>query len=379
MNNNKLSVLLVDDEPEIIEMFEVILEKEKYTILKALSAEEAMELIDGQEFDIIVSDMRMTGATGLDVLKYINKKKHRSKFIIQTAYATVDIAIQAMKKGAYDFITKPVNLIHFKAIIEKCRTRILTEVENRQLKSDNLRLEELNEIKEKFIAITNHEIRTPLTILKGYTDLMEMYTQEYDDPDIKTTITTIKSTLKDLEFIAQRMHNISRFNVNKEESSPAKLELFHVVETVVEQLKIVIKDRELDLLLKRPKDYAYTFIDEHHLKIAVSEVIQNSIKFTKDGGKISISFQLEDDFVELHIKDNGIGISEDSKDKIFQIFYEAQDVMNHSTSKSKFMGSSLGIGLSLVKDICEKYGIHYRLDSELEKGTEFTFRFRREK
>ena len=379
MNNNKLSVLLVDDEPEIIEMFEVILEQEKYTISKALSAEEAMEQIDQTEFDIIVSDMRMTGATGLDVLKYINKKKHRSKFIIQTAYATVDIAIQAMKKGAYDFITKPVNLIHFKAIIEKCRTRILTEVENRQLKSDNLRLEELNEIKEKFIAITNHEIRTPLTILKGYTDLMDMYTEEYDDPDIKTTIGTIKSTLRDLEFIAQRMHNISRFNVNKEESSPSKLELFHIVETVVEQLKIVVKDRDLEIKLKQPNDYAYTFIDEHHLKIAISEVVQNAIKFTKDGGKINISIQIEDEFIELHIKDNGIGISDDSKDKIFQIFYEAQDVMNHSTSKSRFMGSSLGIGLSLVKDICEKYGIHYRLDSEVNKGTVFTFRFKREK
>lgn len=373
--DDKLYLLIVDDEDVIVEMYTQIVDESLFHVYTSNSAESAISLMKNLKFDIVVSDLRMAGSTGMEILKYINEEHLATKFIMQTGYATVDTAIQAMKEGAYDFITKPVNLLHLKALLSKCRDSILTEKENLQLRSDNVRLEELNSIKEKFIAITNHELRTPLTIIKGYTDLMGLYIDDNTDEGLRDAINTIKMTLIDMDDIVSRMHNISSFNSNKITSEHVAVDLSQIITVMLKKFEIILKERNLNLEIHSPETPVIVQADKKNIRDAISEVFQNAIKFTEDGGTITITVTDDEQNNIVKISDTGIGISEDERDKIFDVFYESQNILYHSSGGSKFMGSSLGIGLSLVKEICEESNYDYKLESEIEKGTTFTFYF----
>jgi signal transduction histidine kinase len=101
----------------------------------------------------------------------------------------------------------------------------------------------------------------------------------------------------------------------------------------------------------------------------ISELIQNSIRNTRDGGEITLGARQENDFLIMWVKDNGIGIPEEEQGKIFDSFYEVADVKQHTSSNSRFGGGGIGIGLSLVKRVVETHGGALRLDSAPGRGT----------
>lgn len=374
-SSSKLLLLIVDDEEAILNMYEQVVDQELFNVYTAESAETAILLMKNISVDIVLSDLRMVSDSGLDILKYIHSEELNTKFIMQTGYATVNTAVEAMKFGAYDFIQKPVNLNYLAALLSRVRERILTERENEKLKTDNLRLEELNEIKEKFIAITNHELRTPLTILKGYTDLLGLFTSESNDDNLTDAVETIAGTVVDMDNIVSRMHNMTRFAKQKVPEIKDTFDLNLTLLSLKQQYHLVLKDRKHECDFSFPNEATFVTGDEQHIKKAISEIIQNAVKFTEDGGVIRIKLSEEDSRYALSVEDTGVGIPADEHEKIFDIFYEVQDLLYHSSSDTKFMGSSLGIGLALVKDICKANGIEYTLKSEPTIGTTFTFFF----
>ena len=376
MENKQLTILLVDDEPEILNLFKAALDQSIYDIFTAEDANTAIEMLKTTQLDIVVSDFKMPGEfSGIDILYHINSNNLNTKFILQTAFATVELAIKAMKNGAFDFLLKPVNILHFTAVVEKCASIIKTERENTELKSDNERLNELNKLKEKFITITNHELRTPLTILKGYTDLLECYMEDIDSNDIKQSVDTIQTTLSDFEYVIKRMHSASRLNHSKYTYEPKQLNLNTFVEEIITQFKIITTSREISIHFECQEESIDLTNDPNLLKKALREIIQNSVRFTPNGGHVNVSLIQKNDIIELTIQDSGVGIPKESMEYIFDMFYEAQDVMHHSTSQSNFMGSSLGIGLYLVKEISEICSFEIKVKSQPSNGTQFILHF----
>jgi two-component system NtrC family sensor kinase len=372
----KINLLIVDDEEPIVEMYSHIVDKTYFSITTAFSAEGAMDILKNIPIDVVVSDYRMGGSnSGLDLLRFINNEGLKCKFIMQTGYATVDTAIQAMKEGAFDFVTKPLNLLHFKSILDKCRERIITEQENIKLKSENIKLEELNIIKEKFIAITNHELRTPLTILKGYADLLEIYTSEYDDKDLIETMDIIKSTVNDMDAIIQRMHHVTSFSSKKIKLEIKEFDLNKMLQLLLKQFDIIATSHFLKIEYESNLEIANYLGDEKYIKEACSEILQNAIKFTPDNGLIKVKLYTSDNQFVVQFIDNGIGIEEIDRERIFDIFYESQDILHHTTTKQNNLGSSLGVGLSLVKEICQAHNIQYKIESTRQKGSSFFLYF----
>jgi signal transduction histidine kinase len=375
--NSKLLLLIVDDEESILNMYEQVVDATLFNVYTAESAETAILLMKNIAVDIVLSDLRMVSDSGLDILKYIHTEKLQTKFIMQTGYATVNTAVEAMKFGAYDFIQKPVNLNYLAALLARVRERILTERENIQLKTDKLRLEELNEMKEKFIAITNHELRTPLTILKGYSDLLSIYLEDSQDKQLEDAVATISNTIADMDTVVSRMHNMTRFAKNKIPTLNETFDLNVLLLSLKQQFHIILRDRKQNCKFSFSNSGAFVTGDEKHIKKAISEVLQNAIKFTEDEGDISVVLRDNGSEYALEISDSGVGIEKSEQAKVFEIFYEVQNLLYHSTSDSKFMGSSLGIGLALVKDICQANNIRYELQSKPKQGTRFTFFFQK--
>jgi signal transduction histidine kinase len=375
LKNYKLSLLLVDDEPQMLDLLKAIVNEEEFVVITAENGKKALEFLKQHEFDIIISDMNMPGnISGLDLLNFVKDKNLPTKFIMQTGYATVELAIEAMKKGAFDFLTKPVSLAHFTALLNKSRKAALTERENLILRTDNARLVELNKIKEKFIAITNHELRTPITILKGYLDLLETHIFQIENENAKKSFDTIKITMYDFESLIERMHMISQLQETKIKRNNLKFDLFSILEELELQLEPSFRKRKLNFSLSSGPGH-FLKNDKFLIKLAISEVLQNSIRFTANGGKISIKTEQENEKISLFIEDSGIGINVKDKENIFELFYEGGDSFNHSTSRDGFLGSSMGIGLAIVKLISEACNFETDIKSVEGEGTRFSFSF----
>lgn len=112
-------ILLVDDEKDLLEWLSVVLEKEGYSVRSTVSAEEALKIFRAEQFDMIISDIRMTPVSGIELLRQV--KNHNPEIIVLmiTAYASVDTAIKALRYGAYDYLIKPFKLDDIKLVIKK--------------------------------------------------------------------------------------------------------------------------------------------------------------------------------------------------------------------------------------------------------------------
>jgi len=127
-------ILVVDDEQSMCDFMEIMLAKEGYNVQTSISGDQAIQKASAENYDLIIADMMMPNMTGLDLLKKIKKARPAQEFIVMTAFASVDTAIQAMKEGAIDYITKPFKVDEIKLVIEKSISRKKLKAENESLK-----------------------------------------------------------------------------------------------------------------------------------------------------------------------------------------------------------------------------------------------------
>jgi DNA-binding NtrC family response regulator len=131
---NFLNLLIVDDERSIREACREVAQSLGFTAYSADSAEHAFRLLDGQPFDAVLLDLRLPGAGGLDALRRIKERRPDAVVIVVTGYGTVQSAVQAMKNGAYDYVTKPFSLDELKLLLERVASHLKLKSENRMLR-----------------------------------------------------------------------------------------------------------------------------------------------------------------------------------------------------------------------------------------------------
>src|SRR3954471_9117351 len=129
------TLLLVDDEASNVESLQRIFEREGMNILTAVDGREALDALRKQRIDVVLTDLMMPGMTGVDILKAVRSIAPETEVILMTAYGTVETAVEAMKEGAYDFITKPLKRAHMLRVVGKAMERQTLVAENRALRS----------------------------------------------------------------------------------------------------------------------------------------------------------------------------------------------------------------------------------------------------
>ena len=130
---NTYRVLIVDDEKSMREFLSIMLRKEGYAVTVAAHGPEALALIDKEIFDVVISDVKMPGLSGIDVLKAVKAAAPSTIVLMMTAYASTETAVEAMREGAYDYLTKPFSLGQIDVIVKRMADRLSLEAENRQL------------------------------------------------------------------------------------------------------------------------------------------------------------------------------------------------------------------------------------------------------
>ena len=374
MSSEVTNILVIEDEDQVRQSYEDMFSFFGYEVESVPNGREGMSRITKKDYDIVVTDLNMPEMNGIEVLKYIKKKKPYIEVIVITGYATLENAIEAMKVGAYDYFAKPIDIEHVRIVLSKCVRQIQSRKENEELRSLTQRLKELNELKDKFITITNHELRTPVTVLKGYIELIDYFLEDNRNENINEAIEIVTETMRELVGIVEQMHDISSFDYGKKRMVTVDVEIEKILELIYKEMKVLFEKRKIKFDLNLDRSGLVVSGDDKQLKRSLRELLQNALKFTPEGGHVELEYSINKKNKKLYIKvkDNGIGVPSNKLDLIFEPFYEVQNVINHMTSKTEFMGGGIGLGLTLAKEVFESHEGELLLESEENRGSTFT-------
>ena len=373
-NNQKTKILLIEDERDVLESYVDMLSLLGYETGMAENGKDGLEKLKKDKYDIVLTDLNMPVMNGLETLRRIKKKDADIEVIVITGFATIENAIGAMKQGAFDYITKPVSIDHVKIVLSKCIQQINARRENKKLRDLNTQLSELNDLKNKFITITNHELRTPLAVLKGYVDLLDMEVNRKEGSEQDEYLGIITNTITEMINMVEYMHDLSGFEKLGETNNKSTFDINDLVQSVFKEVKVLFDNRKINLSLNLEEKPINVYAEKRILKKAVSELVQNALKFTNENGSVSLiikNIELKNK-VFIKVEDTGIGIPHDKIELIFEPFYEVQDVMHHFSSKTDFMGGGIGVGLSLAKEAVESNDGEIAVESTPGQGSVFT-------
>ena len=361
-------ILVVDDEAPIRMLWERFLTRWGYSHALAENGQQALELIRATPFQLVITDLTMPVMSGQELIHVLKREQPNVEVIVTTGHGTIEVAVELMKAGVFDFITKPISFNHAELIVKKCLDQIHSRRENERLRQMNRDLEAINRVKEKFIAITNHELRTPVSVLSN---IVEMLAQELRGGDLEPLVRMMERSSRQLTEIVSQMHEISEAKSNRLDLQLSQFPVAHVASEVVEEFALTLQRRRQQVRLEIPDELLLNG-DRAKFKKVVRELVQNAIKFTPDGGEIVVFAQpLPEQRVELQVRDTGIGIAQEHLQHIFDLFYEAGDTLHHHTSQDDFLGGGMGVGLSIIRDIVVAHGGEMQVVSEPGKGSTF--------
>jgi hypothetical protein len=239
----------------------------------------------------------------------------------------------------------------------------------RELEASNQTLRRLDQIKDDFIQLTAHELRTPLTIVYGYSRLVQ--TSEAirrvmtNDPEAEACLTGLIDSIERLRSVVSEIITVSRVASGRVDLKLGIINFVDMMKKVVEGYVPILEQRRLQVVYHTENWPAVFYADGALLELAFSNILSNAIKYTPDGGMITIDAAARDaQTVLISVRDTGIGIDPEEQERIFDRFYTAGDTQLHSSSKTAFRGGGLGLGLAISRGVVEAHGGRIWVESE---------------
>ena len=214
---------------------------------------------------------------------------------------------------------------------------------------------------QRFVSDASHELRTPVTVILGYSDLLSRWGRE--NPEVLDEgIESIRSEAEDMQQLIEKLLFLARTDQKRQVLHKEEMELSELVEDIMRKMEMVEKEHEISL---SRNDKGRIYADPVLMRQMLRIFLDNAVKYTPAGGRISLSSEHEGNCIHLAISDTGIGIAPEHQEKVFERFYR----VDASRSKAEGGVSGTGLGLSIARWIAEQHGIELRLESETGKGT----------
>lgn len=365
----KLTILICDDEPGMrmavaraLRNFSIhireIDQEVSFDVKEADTGEMAVDMIMAETPDILLLDYKLPGINGLEVLGRIQSKQNEMLTVMITAYASLDTAVTATKRGAYDFLAKPFTPDELKRIIRKVASNFLLQRQARRL------AEEKRKIRFQFISVLTHELKAPLAAIEGYLQIMKNHVagDQIDDYD-----RVIDRTMIRLDGMQKLIYDL--LDMTRLESGMKKRELVeaNVVEAAVRALETAEPEairRGITITLHE-KEPVMMIADTSELDIIFNNLVSNAVKYNRDNGSVDVHIQHDNATVSITVKDTGIGMSKEDTERLFNDFVR---IKNEKTRN--ILGS--GLGLSILKKLADLYEGSVHVDSELDVGSTFS-------
>ncbi|MEO6188442.1 MAG: hybrid sensor histidine kinase/response regulator [Ginsengibacter sp.] len=362
-------ILIVDDTPENLISLKKVLEKNGFQVDTASSGEEALKKVLKNSYVLIILDVQMPGMDGFEVAQAItgySKAKETAIIFLSAANTEIKFIKQGYLSGGLDYITKPVEM---NILLLKVKTFYRLNDQSRKLKEmQKALLEEIEYRKEaeskkdEFISIASHELKTPLTSIKGYLQLLDRNIESSSADTIKSQLRKVQAQVEKLNSLISELLDISRIEGGELRFNKREISIDDLLSNVIETIHETNPDITISLIGQAGNKI---FADEMRIEQVVVNFLTNSIKYSPKNKEIHINVKIGDDQLYVGVKDFGIGMMKEHLEKIFQKFYRVED------TSLQFQG--LGIGLYICKQIIERHGGKIGVNSNLGEGSEFYF------
>lgn len=369
--DRKPLVLVVDDMPRNLQVLSTILDNEGYDITFANNGKQAIEVANSASPDLILLDVMMPEMDGFEACKILksNDKTKDIPIIFITGRSQSEDIVEGFKAGAVDYVTKPFNTIE---MISRIQNHLELKLSKDKMVETNHKLEEYrNELeqtisaKDKFFSIIAHDLRGPFS---GFIGLTSMLMEDYEDlqkDDVITISNSLNSSAKQLYELLENLLEWSRSQMGKMEYNAVNLDWFDIIVKINTLLDAKSREKNISLI-NDVKQNTYVFADSNMVNTILRNLVSNALKFTEEGGTITIANEISDDMQSVSVTDTGIGMPDDAMDKIFRI---DSKYTTPGTNNEK----GTGLGLILCKELVEKMGGNIKVSSTLGEGTTFTF------
>ena len=372
-------ILVVDDEEEIRDfLYKALSRMGGFHVEVAETAEEALQKIEKDQFDLVLTDLKMPKMDGLQLVTEIAKSKPEILTIMMTGHGTIDSALEAMKRGASDYLMKPLNLdeliIRIRKVLEERQRFVRLKDFADKLEKANQELRKIDAMKSEFVSVASHELRTPLAAIKNSVQLMlSGKTGEINENQVKF-LSMAERNINRLTNILNDLLNLSKIESGKIELKFEDIELKGIIELTASSLRIQADGKSIQIEVEVPEQIPAVYGDPEKIEQILTNIIGNSIKFTAEGGKILITAKLLSPekeggprhTVAVYVKDTGIGIPPEHLEPIFEKFHQVEGSLHRSVSGT-------GLGLAITKGLVEAHQGKIWVESEVGKGSTFTF------
>src|SRR5438552_7153277 len=379
---DKSTILIVDDDPALLQALPQVLylRLDGIEVHTSDSALEALKLIREYNYDAIVSDIRMPGMDGLELLEKIQELRPDTPTLLITGHGEHDLAVRALRGGAYDFIQKPIDRDYLVAALQRA---IQTYQLRRKVKVQQLALElharslermvqqrtkelvEANAAKDKFLSIVSHELKTPLTSLKGMTQLFRRQVERADAAQIVSMgLADMERSIRRMEVLVNDLLDSSLIETNMFVLHRKRCDLVELCRQLIDEYTAGAGPA---LTFEVPGEPVEVEVDANRFSQVIINLLSNARKYSPKGSPITVTLQQVGYEAIVSVRDAGIGIPVEMQASIFEPFFRVPDVEVQTGSHT-----GLGLGLYISRKIVERHGGHIDVQSVPGQGSTFS-------
>jgi signal transduction histidine kinase len=367
-------ILVADDEPDletlIQQKFRHQIRAGAVSFVFVRDGMEALSVLEAnQDVDLVVTDINMPRMDGLTLLEKVQQIEGNLSTIIVSAYGDMANIRTAMNRGAFDFLTKPIDFLDFESTITKTIRHVEVLREARRREAENQRLEAASHNKSQFLADMSHELRTPLNAIIGLTEMMVSNAARFGTEKALEPLRRVNAAGTHLLSLINEVLDLSKIEAGKLELNPEPVNLARVIDEVIGTAGQLAEKNQNRLIVEAQDNLGAFTADPLRLKQILLNLLSNACKFTKEGDVALRVRKVADgrDWVELAVADTGIGLTAEQQAKLFQEFTQAD-----SLTARRYGGT--GLGLALSRKLARMMGGDVTVASEAGKGSVFTVR-----
>lgn len=386
------TILIVDDTLEDLYFLSRLLTNNGYLVRASKSGREAIDSINTQLPDLILLDINMPDISGYEVCSILkaNDKTDAVPVLFLSALSETEDKIRGFEVGAVDFISKPFMAeevaVRIKTHLEISKLRSRLEIQTEELQSANEQLHvalnecrqsqevknrngelvKLNAEKDKFLSIIAHDLKSPFNGWLGLTEIFANDIKSFAPEKLQEIGKELFNSASNIYKLLENLLEWSLAQKGSLEFNPKDIELSLIVSQVVSNMSTIPKQKQIKIVNQITKTQTI-YADEKMLNTVIRNLLYNAIKFSNRGGKIILRADSPSKkIVEISVIDNGVGIAYKDIVRLFKI----EEKVNNKGTEGEL---STGLGLLLCKEFVEKHGGEIWVESEIDKGSTFTF------
>lgn len=362
-------VLVVEDSATQALQLRLLLQSDGFRVDVVTCLADAIAFVSHTPVDVVAFDLMLPDSTGIDGLRALMRAVRRVPVVVLTANADERLAIEALGCGAEDYLfkgqfDKPLLVRTMRYAIERHRNRAELEEATNALRAKNAELAQANDEKNRFLGIAAHDMRNPLSVILGYTELMLAGDAGPITDEQTEVLTSMNSSIEFMLGLINDLLDLSMIQAGAIRLDLQRADLVALVRKTVATNHVLADKKHIEIVFEPQCQLPPLVIDTRKFEQVLNNVLSNAIKFSYPGTRVDIRVAREGDRAILSVTDQGVGIPRSEVDTLFRPF---QKTSAQSTGGER----GTGLGLAIVRNIVESHGGRIWCESEVGLGSTF--------